>query len=552
MLKYSAPSLTTPVFGVLLLVLWWGLLIYQDMASVKLREATQFLELKNYSRLLEAHTRSVIRGLDQVVTHLKAEYEEQVSTFDLAAQVARSPILKGLSVQVGVIDAQGFVRASTVPVPEGKKVDLSDREHFRVHVGADTGELFISKPVLGRVSGKWSIQLARRMNAKDGSFLGVMVVSLNPDYISGIYDQLDLANDSVITVVGRDGIVRARGAGKNREVGQSFADWPEFPTLWHTSEGSVVSSSPIDGVQRLITFRQLADYPLVVMVSTALTELTAAHEREHHMMLVLGLAGTVIIIGSALLLQWQVLRQHGTERKLRQRERELSGRNSDLEDFTNILAHHLQEPSRLQHAFCQRIASLLPPPLSPGVEQALQHVMQGALRQRALLRDVQLYMSVHKLSRPVKPCSAETALDMALDRLEGTIAGGGATVEHAPLPEVMIETQRLVDVFTALIENAIQYHRPNVPPLIRIDGRVDGNNAILSISDNGIGIPEEFRTRVFQVFERLNPRTGDPGTGIGLALAKKIIESAGGTIWIESPAAVGTTINFSIPYQGQR
>ncbi|CAA7613507.1 ATP-binding protein [Magnetospirillum sp. UT-4] len=546
--------LSIPVFGMLLVALLWAGVMDQDRRSAALREAAYRLELINYARLLEAHTRSVVRGLDQVVMHLKAEYEENPQAFDLRTQVARSPILKGLSVQVGIISADGLLQDSTAgrPPPD-KPINLADREHFSAHVESDSGRLFISKPVLGRASGKWSIQLARRINHKDGGFAGVMVVSLNPDYITDIYSKIDLGSDSTIVVPGRDGIVRARAAGADRMVGQDFSAVAGFDRFWSEPEGTAAGPSPIDGVERIRAFRQVQDYPLAVSVARPAASLAATHGIEHQLLMAGGLAGTLLILAGSAMLYLLAVRQQAIERRLRVREGELVAtraaveqQNRDLAQFTEVLAHHLQEPVRLQHAFASRLKTLLGEALTEDAARALDHVVRGAARQRALLRDVQLYLSVAQLPAAAQACHVRRALDLALERLEGQIRTSGATIRGDSLDAMArMDRARLVDVLAALVENAIQHASPGVPPVIEVAAQAapDGRT-IITVADNGPGIAPEFRERVFRVFERLHNEPGCDGTGIGLALTRRIVEAAGGTVTIEAAPSGGTLVRI--------
>ncbi|MBF0094295.1 MAG: PAS domain S-box protein [Alphaproteobacteria bacterium] len=233
-----------------------------------------------------------------------------------------------------------------------------------------------------------------------------------------------------------------------------------------------------------------------------------------------------------------------TERQ--RNERALATSKAELEQFAEILTHHLQEPVRLQHAFAQLLRKLLPTPLPHKQEQALDYIMNGASRLHALLRDVQLFLSLN--TPPVtQTCAADAALDMALIRLESKILNADASIERMPLPHVCADCTRLAEVFTAVLDNAITYHRSDHAPRIRIAAERLGAETVLSVTDNGIGIPAEFHDRVFKMFERLHPGSNRPGTGIGLALARKIVESARGHIWVESPKGGGTRVCILLP-----
>ena len=225
----------------------------------------------------------------------------------------------------------------------------------------------------------------------------------------------------------------------------------------------------------------------------------------------------------------------------------LARKNDELARFTEILAHHMKEPVRHQHIIAQRLARVLQPPLPPDVQQSIDFIVDAATRHLALLRDAQRYLSIEQSPPATHSYPGDAALDRALEHLRQRINAVGATINRHPLPELPIDTQALAEVFLAVIDNAITYTRPDVPPRVQITADLRDGEFIVSITDNGIGIPVEYYARVFRVFEQLEPRPGLRGTGIGLPLAKKIIESQGGRMWIEQPVEPGTRICFALP-----
>ena len=151
-------------------------------------------------------------------------------------------------------------------LPVTGKLDLSDREHFKAHVAADTGELFVSQPVLGRASGKWSIQLTRRITRSNGEFAGVVVVSISVDYFTRFYGELKLGSQGLVSLYGLDGIARVRKVGDKNEYGASAASAPFLERIKQgQSEGSYTSRSVVDGVERLYYFRKIPGYQLAVI-----------------------------------------------------------------------------------------------------------------------------------------------------------------------------------------------------------------------------------------------------------------------------------------------
>jgi light-regulated signal transduction histidine kinase (bacteriophytochrome) len=153
---------------------------------------------------------------------------------------------------------------------------------------------------------------------------------------------------------------------------------------------------------------------------------------------------------------------------------------------------------------------------------------------------------VSSSDRPPSPVDAGAALDAALDNLGAAIEEGGAEVSHGPLPIVMADATQLTQLFQNLIGNAIKF-RGDRRPEIRVEAVARGDEWLLSIRDNGIGIAAAHRDRIFGIFQRLHTREEYPGTGIGLAVCKKIVERSGGRIWVESTPGEGTTFYFTFP-----
>lgn len=229
--------------------------------------------------------------------------------------------------------------------------------------------------------------------------------------------------------------------------------------------------------------------------------------------------------------------------------------HAELRRFSEILAHHLQEPVRSQLRYTKALERALPPPMPAAAAAALDVIRAGGERLSLLLRDVQRYLSVESQPRGLSPCAADDALDLACRRLAGELAAVGATLERQPLPPVLIPRNHLTDLFVILLDNAAEYRDPARPLVIRIAGEDLEQDlqepalpmAHIVISDTGIGIEAPYLERIFGLFERLYGPDEHPGTGIGLALARKIAESAGGRLWATSCPGQGSAFHILLP-----
>jgi len=266
-------------------------------------------ELSNLSRLSQEHASRTLHAADQALHLVRSLYLRDGMALDLPALVRQGAVDVGIFHQVGIIDAQGVYRLSNLP--HTPPVDLSDREHFKVHVGRGADELFISKPVLGRVSHKWTIQLTRRITRADGRFAGVAVVSVDADYFAHFYASLDLGEQGMAALVGLDGVVRSRHSQENLAgPGVVLPQTPILARLAHgETEGFSENVAPIDHVLRLHHYRQVADFPLYVVVGFSVKVYRAKTQAAAHMDWLQAALGSTLLLILAALFSWHRVRE---------------------------------------------------------------------------------------------------------------------------------------------------------------------------------------------------------------------------------------------------
>ena len=226
--------------------------------------------------------------------------------------------------------------------------------------------------------------------------------------------------------------------------------------------------------------------------------------------------------------------------------RDLERSNLELEQFAYIASHDLQEPLRMVVGYVQLLEKRLAGTLDAETTDFMRFAVDGASRMQALIQDVLAYSGVTAKGQPIEPVDSAAALQEALALLAGRIADSGAQINAQPLPIVMADRTQLVQVFQNLIGNAIKFCKIGVPQ-VQVDAAREPGRWRFSVTDNGIGIAPEYRAQVFVIFKRLHTRREYPGTGIGLAICKRIIERHGGEIGVESAPGGGSVFWFTLP-----
>jgi PAS domain S-box-containing protein len=237
-----------------------------------------------------------------------------------------------------------------------------------------------------------------------------------------------------------------------------------------------------------------------------------------------------------------------TEAKLVETMQELTHSNEELEKFAYIASHDLQEPLRTVASFVQLLAKRYKGKLDSDADDFINYAVDGATRMQILINDLLAYSRVGTRGKEFKELSCERVLDLALSNLTVVIGRSGAVVTRDPLPVVMGDDVQLMQLFQNLIGNAIKFCREQAPR-IHVSAAQTGNEWVFSVRDNGMGIEPEFFERIFLLFQRLQNRKDYTGTGIGLAICKKVVERHGGRIWVESELGKGSIFSFTLPTQ---
>jgi light-regulated signal transduction histidine kinase (bacteriophytochrome) len=234
------------------------------------------------------------------------------------------------------------------------------------------------------------------------------------------------------------------------------------------------------------------------------------------------------------------------EQAIRQRE-ELARSNTELERFAYVASHDLQEPLRMVTSYLQLIEQLYADKLDDEAREFIQFAVDGAARMRVLIQDLLAYSRVNTRGQSFERIQLSRLLERAIANLQLSIDESGATLDLEPLPEISGDSTQMTQLFQNLISNAIKFRQPTQPLQIQIGAARQAEDWLFWVTDNGIGIESQYTERIFLIFQRLHHRADYPGTGIGLAVCKKIVERHGGRLWVESQPGQGSKFHFTIP-----
>ncbi len=455
-------------------------------------------------------------------------------------------------------------------------LNISDREHFQIHQGnPGSNALNISMPVLNRIDGRPTIPLSRPIADADGRFKGVVSVAFDPMFLVKALEKLLIEEPGGISVIRRDGIFLARLPDPETSLGRSTAMSPLFQTyLPQAPSGVVRFVSVTDGNDKIVSYGTLDRYPVVVTIGMTRKTAFADFHRE-----AAWIAAVVITLSAALfwlatlsdrreysrrLLAASLERQSHvleeqvadrtrhlriTQAAAEEKARQLAVANADLEQFTHVAAHDLQEPLRSITSFVQLLQHRYRNRLDLEANEFIDYTVAGTKRMQQQLLDLLAYSQIRSQGYSFASVNLNAVAAEAKDMLAEEIGRHGAALHIGDLPTLTADREQMVTLFENLIANAAKYHRPGHPSSIDVGAEIDevSGGWTFWVRDDGIGVEPQYAERIFTIFQKLHGREEDEGTGIGLAICKRIVERHGGSIWVEPSPGGGATFRFTLP-----
>ena len=238
-------------------------------------------------------------------------------------------------------------------------------------------------------------------------------------------------------------------------------------------------------------------------------------------------------------------------REIEEMNIQLARSNADLERFAYVASHDLQEPLRQISSFTQLLARRYSGKLDADADEFIAFIVNGTRQMQELINGVLAYSRLTKKIEPFAFVDCEVLFNEVLQSMTTSTDNLSARISYDPLPRLSGNRMQLAQLFRNLLNNAIKFHGSETP-CIHVGAKKQGDQWLFSFKDNGIGIAAEFYERIFEVFQRLHGKTQYPGTGIGLAICKRVVENHGGRIWLESVQGKGTTFFFTLKEGGDK
>jgi len=531
------------LFAVILLGMVWAMTLHEIASGTRMQTALAERDARSFARAFEEHTVRTLESADQSLKVMRSHYAAKGDALDIGADMRSGLIAGGIYNLFAIVDKHGDVILASQPFGP---TNLADRDHIRAHMAADTNQLFISKPVFGRISKKWAIQLTRRINAPDGSYNGAVIVSIDPKYFTQLYHEIGLGDYGSVSLTGFDGIVRARHAGDNEDGGQDRTHSALFKAMQANSNGVLTTVSEIDRRERVHAYRQLKDFPLFVSVGIDLQERMDAFDATRLQALQIAGFTTCIIIAFAVSIVLLV------DRLLASRAKAIEASAAKTRFLSNM-SHELRTPLTGILGYSELLAAEL-----------------GDTEQGGYARDIRL--SGKRLLALVTAVLDLTALDAGTMRLAlarenlmrlleqakarhaAAASAKGLALELTLAPgtpdTILCDARRFGQVLDSLLENAVRFGKRGA---VRIEARIEDDALRLDIADNGDGIPLARQRQIFDRFMQADDsdaRAKD-GAGLGLALAQQLAALMGGRITLVSEPGHGATFSFWLPLQQQ-
>ncbi|PJI96281.1 signal transduction histidine kinase [Acidovorax sp. 69] len=530
---------------------------WQDAMNAQIRQNSNLaLSLGEQTvRVMAAVDQATIRMRDTVLSGElgPADFKRFANETGLAPQILT---------QLSLVGPGGRFVGSNID-PTGEKtghVDLSEREHVLVHLAPKSSEtdrlqmtgngLFIGRPVVGKVSGKATIQLSRKISTPQGGVLGLVVASLNPEYFEEVYRDVQLGAIGVVTLLGNDSAVRARVmGGKSQGMGGMVnrAATNQIDELGRS--GHYVRASGLDGIERIYAYSRVGDYPLLVFVATSTEEALQEWRASRNVALFTTGLFSMALMGAAVIFLRSVSALESTNAALRISEAEAHSASQAKSEFLAAVSHELRTPLTSIRGFAELMELRLD---QPRFKEQASLIRKAADHLNALLTEILDLAKVEAGAMPHTPTAQNLAeiVRSTADFFAITAANKNLQLDvqiatDTP-PTLMCDGLRLKQVLNNLLSNAMKFTDTG-SVTIEVDSTED--TVRFHVVDTGPGIPARLHETIFEKFRQGDDQVSyqHGGTGLGLALSRALATLMGGTLTLTSTEGQGARFTLTLP-----
>ncbi len=523
-------------FAALLMALLWSMTLLQLATEKRIEIDSIKRDAGSMARLFAEHASRTIEAADQAATYLGYRYNTIGNELDIEHELEMGFNPGHLYNLFSIIDARGDLVLSSQPFPA---LNLLEREYIKVHLAADSGDLFISKPVLGLVSKKWSIQMTRRLSHPDGRFKGVVVVSMDPQYFTRMYHDADVGQHGSVALVGNDGVIRA---SHGSDAAGRDAVTPAVLAALQADGRTVLTVHSVDGHTRIHADEKLERHPLHVAVGIDLDERLESYQasRSHTLllatlmsaMIVLFCAGISALVGR--LIGGRAQASAGNQAKLRflsSMSHELRSPLNGILGYADVLRDELGTSqhggfARIIHDCGTRLLGLIDAVLELSALESGQSALSlAAADPRLLMEQASSRHLASAAQRKLKP-----TLKLVCD------------IDPQVPAMIVCDSDKLLRVLEILLGNAIRFSDAGAI-VLRVSAQHDG--LLFVVADNGSGIAPELHDRIADIFLQADamPARGE----LGLTIAARLVGMMKGQIWLQSTPGAGAIFSFSLP-----
>ena len=553
-------SVAACVFSALVLLGAWATMAstlrwqWQEKLDAEMRQNT------NTAVALQEHTLRVLDTVDQAMGRVQSAARDGELNGEALVSIANETgMVPKILAQLSFVGPDGRFQGSNLD-PDGarsKHVNLMDRDHIRVHLQAQQTTqpppgmlqhgLFISQTLLGKVSGVRTIQLSRIVTADDGSPLGVVVASLNPDHFVDVYRGVDFGEDGGVALVGLDGLIRVRVLGRSSaDIDTPLPD-PLVQAMRRDTRGATFSTSS----QRIVGFSRVGDYPLVVLSSTSEAAAFAPWRTTRNTVLLLTVLLSLAVVAFVAVFVGSIRRLAISHTALVQSEAEAQRANQAKSEFLAAMSHELRTPLTSIRGFAELMELRSKDPL---IQEQSALIRQGAEHLNALLTEILDLAKIEAGAMPThpEPVVLPDLVREVTDLFRVSAAAKSLQLDthlHAAAAQPLVtDGLKLKQILNNLLSNAIKFTGQGGVALT-VEPDAEGQQMLFHVTDTGPGIAPELQERIFEKFSQGNARVSyqHGGTGLGLSLSRSLATLLGGTLSVQSRPGEGARFTLALP-----